>query len=169
MRKFLKILHSLSAAGLIGGLACYMILMLAAEPQTAMAYAGLRNSIMAVCNLLIIPSLGVVLVSGLFAMAVHYPFCEKGWAVLKAAMGILMFKGTLHAVWAKGAEGKDMAEKLLAGESDVATIEAAMAMEWGALWIIMGLCIANVVLGVWRPRRLFPEVKVDQETTVPAE
>ncbi|MEL7200950.1 MAG: hypothetical protein AAGK25_05040 [Pseudomonadota bacterium] len=158
MRKVLKILHSLSAAGLLGGLACYMILLVTAQPQTVAAYVDLRGAIMAVCNLLIIPSLGVVLVSGLFAMAVHYPFCEKGWAVLKAALGIVMFKGTLHAVWAKGAEGKAAAEKLLAQGNDMTAISNAMAMEWAALWIIMGLCILNVVLGVWRPRRLMPDM-----------
>ncbi|MEM1193245.1 MAG: hypothetical protein AAGH42_07615 [Pseudomonadota bacterium] len=163
MRKVLKILHSLSAAGLMGGLACYMVLLVAAQPQTVAAYVDLRASIMAVCNLMIIPSLGVVLVSGLFAMAVHYPFCEKGWAVLKAALGIVMFKGTLHAVWAKGAEGKAAAEKFLADGADMAAIKNAMAMEWAALWIIMGLCILNVVLGVWRPRRLMPDI-----TPVPA-
>ncbi|MFO0635353.1 MAG: hypothetical protein U0168_21100 [Nannocystaceae bacterium] len=44
------------------------------------------------------PSLLVVLVSGLCAIAVHHPFHNAGWAWLKAATTLLVLEGTLVAV-----------------------------------------------------------------------
>lgn len=93
MRKLLKCLHTLAACGLIGGLAVYMLLLALAPQETPAAYAQLRQAIAAVSNYLLMPSLAVALVSGLLSMAVHTPFLDKRWVWLKAAMGILMFKG----------------------------------------------------------------------------
>ena len=45
MRKTLKILHTIAGGGLVGGLACYMLLLLAAPQDTPAAYADLRQSI----------------------------------------------------------------------------------------------------------------------------
>ena len=78
LRKVLKILHTLAAAGLIGGLGSYMILLVFAPQETPAAYADLRQSIALVSDYVLIPSLAVALVSGLLAMAFHTPFMDKG-------------------------------------------------------------------------------------------
>ena len=44
-RKVSKIMHSLAACGLIGGLACYMLLLIVNVPETPTAYADLRRVI----------------------------------------------------------------------------------------------------------------------------
>jgi hypothetical protein len=31
-------------------------------------------------------------------------------------------------------------------------VTAALRTEWGALWLMLGLGLVNIVLAVWRPR-----------------
>jgi hypothetical protein len=42
--------------------------------------------------------------------------------------------------------------RALAGEVDPATLAALVQGEWGSLWVILGVAVANVALAIWRPR-----------------
>ncbi len=152
MRKTVKILHTLSACGLIGGLAAYMLLLLLAPQDTPAAYADMRVSIAAISDYILLPSLGIALVSGLLSMVVHQPYLNKRWAWFKAATGILMFKGVLTIVGAKADYAAGVAQQVASGEVAAEVLETALAYEWDALWTIMAVSVVNVVLGVWRPR-----------------
>lgn len=152
MRKTLKILHTIAACGLIGGLAGHMVLLIVAHPQTPRAYSALREAIAAISDYVLLPSLAIALVTGLLSMAVHKPFIDKGWVLLKAAMGILMFKGVLTVIAAQADHAAAVAERVANGEAGADMLARAIAYEWAALWTVMALSVANVVLGVWRPR-----------------
>ncbi len=151
-RKTVKILHSVAAAGLIGGLAAYMVLLVAAPQGTAEAYAALRESIDVVSDYVLMPSLGLALVSGLLSMVVHPPFLDRGWVWIKALLGILMFKGVLTIVSAKADYAARKAAEIAAGTAPPDALDQLLALEWGTLWGVMAISVANVVLGVWRPR-----------------
>lgn len=151
MRKVLKILHTLAACGLIGGLGCYMILLVFSPQDNPAAYADLRQSIAAISNYVLLPSLAIGLVSGLLSMAVHKPFQNQRWALFKAAVGILMFKGVLTVVGAIANQAAIVAQKVADGEPAIGVLDAALSHEWGTLTIVMALSVANVVLGIWRP------------------
>ena len=155
LRKISKILHTIAACGLIGGLACYMLLLVVAPHETPADYANLREAIAKVSNYLLVPSLALALVTGLFSMAIHYPFQDKGWAWLKAAMGILMFKGVLTIVSAKAGYAAEVSREIAEGTAPPDALDSLINLEWGTLWVVMALSVANVILGVWRPR-LFP-------------
>ena len=107
----------------------------------------LRVSIATVSNYVLLPSLAVALVSGLWSMAIHAPFRDKGWAWLKAALGILMFKGVLTILGAKADHAAAVAERIAAGEAASQVLETALAYEWHTLLTVMALSVANVVLG----------------------
>ena len=152
MRKTLKVLHTLAACGLIGGLLSYMALLILAPQETPAAYADLRASISGLSNYILIPSLALALVAGLLSMVVHRPFLEAKRAWLKAAMGILMFKGVLTIVGAKANYAAAVSRDVANGAAEAAVLEAALAQEWYTLGAVMLLSVANVVLGIWRPR-----------------
>ena len=152
MRKAMKILHTLAAAGLLGGLAVYMLLLVVAPQDTPAAYADLRISIAAISNYLLLPSLAVVLLSGIASMVLHDPYLHKGWAWLKAASGILMFKGILTIVGAKADYASTVAQRVAEGEVAAEVLERALTYEWATLGVMLALSVANVVVGVWRPR-----------------
>ena len=152
MRKLFKVFHTLAACGLIGGLGCYLILLYAAPQETPKAYADLRQGIAAISNYLLLPSLAVATVSGLLAMMVHRPFLDKRWVWLKAVLGILMFKGVLTIVGAKANEAAVVSRKIADGEPVAEVLDAALFNEWATLGVVLLLSMANVVLGIWRPR-----------------
>jgi uncharacterized membrane protein len=152
MRKAVKILHSLAAGGLLGGLACYAVLLLAAPQHSPAAYADLRQSIAVISDYVLLPSLAVALVSGLISMIVHRPFLDLGWVWLKALLGILMFKGTLTIVSAKADYAATLSRRIAEGEAPPGALADLLALEWGTLAVVAAIAVANVVLGIWRPR-----------------
>jgi uncharacterized membrane protein len=155
MRKTVKVLHTVAAGGLVGGLVAYMLLLLS-PPETPAAYADLRANIAIVANYLLLPSLALALVSGLLSMMVHKPFMEKGWVWLKAGLGILMFKGVLTIVSAKADHAATVARRIAAGEADPGALDRLVALEWWTLVVVLAITVANYVLGVWRPNSLRP-------------
>lgn len=152
MRKALKFLHTTASAGIVGAMLAYIVILLYAPQGTATAYADMRTTISTVCNYLLLPSLAVALVTGLLAMAVHRPFQEMRWVWVKALLGLLMFESTLAIINSKATTAAALSQKIAAGEAQSAALQTAIATEWLSLGAILALSIANVALGVWRPR-----------------
>lgn len=153
MRRALKFLHTMSAIGIAGGMAAYM-LVLASAPEVASleAYANVRQSLAVVSKWLILPSMLVVLVSGLLAIAVHYPFAEAPWVWAKALSGIVVFKAALLSVDGPAQRAAEVSARAMAGEIDAARLASLMHDEWGSFWMLLALSAANVALAIWRPR-----------------
>jgi len=172
MRKTIKIIHSLASCGLIGGLAAYMIV-LAWSPQASPAqYADVRQTIAAISNYILVPSLGVALVTGLVAMMVQRAFQEMRWVWLKAVLGLAMFEATLAVIQGKANYGYETARKVAEGVETREALSAALTSEWTSLYAIMALSLAQVILGVWRPplykRKSAPRVTQPQEAQAQA-
>ena len=168
MRKTVKILHTIAACGLIGGLGCYMLMLGFAPKETPTAYADMRAMIAAISNFIVLPSLALALVSGLLAMVVHTPFLDKGWVWLKALMGILMFKGVLLLVVAEANRAASVSRKIANGEEAGTLFTSAQYAEWWAVGAVMALSVANVIFGVWRPRLVRPSRSAADATTTGA-
>ncbi len=151
-RKVLKIFHELSSAGIIGALAAHLALLSIASTSQALEYATVRRGIEAITKLVLLPSLAVVLFTGLIAIAVHRPFHGAGWAWLKLATGLAMFEGTLGAINGTARDAASLATRVAAGELPVTAMDDVLRHEWGGLWVILFLSVTNIVLGVWRPR-----------------
>lgn len=152
MRKATKILHTLASCGLIGALMGYIIILVAAPQDTVAAYANARASIAALCNYLLLPSLAIALMSGLLSMVVHPPFQEMRWAWLKALLGLAMFEATLGIIGSKASAAASLSARIAAGEAEQKALADTISSEWGALTAIMLLSLANVIVGIWRPR-----------------
>jgi hypothetical protein len=153
MKKALKFLHSLGAIGVIGALAAHIILLtVTPAPESLEAYALMRGAIGAIAGYLLFPSLALVIVSGLLSMALHKPFHSAGWVLIKLALGVIMFEGTLLGVQGPAKRAAEASQQALAGEVDPAVLDGLVTGEWVSLWVILGVTIVNVALAVWRPR-----------------
>lgn len=149
----MKFLHSASSIGLTGGLATYMLVLWAGPEVSSLSeYSSMRESLAMVAKWLLVPSMMVVLVSGLWAMAIHYPFHEAPWVWLKALSGILVFEATLGSIDAPSQAAATAALSAVNGEIDAARLAELVRDEWGAWWMLLFLCVANVALATWRPR-----------------
>lgn len=152
MKRFLKFVHTVGAIGVLGALATHLVLVAMAPGDSPTAFAAVRTGIHAISRFILLPSLLLVLVSGLLAMAIHRPFMDARWAWLKAFTGVAMFEGTLNAVQSNATRGAELAVRALEGNGDPQALAALLHHEWMGLWTIGAIALANVALGVWRPR-----------------
>jgi uncharacterized membrane protein len=148
----MKFLHQLGAVGSLGGFAACVVLVALAPRESLVEYAAWRAAIVAVGQWLLVPSLALVLVSGLLAIAIHRPYHDAGWAWVKALLGLVMFEGTLVTISGSARRAAELSALAAAGEGDPAKLAEVLRTEWGSLWLILALSIANIVLAVWRPK-----------------
>ncbi|MEM1262056.1 MAG: DUF2269 family protein [Pseudomonadota bacterium] len=153
IRKLLKISHTLASIGLAGGLAAYMVALSAAPDISSVEeYAALRRSLALVAEWMITPSMVLVLISGLLALAAFTPYMEAPWVWVKALTGVLIFEATLGSIDKPAQDAAKAAARVVAGELPPDALERLVRNEWGAWYAILALSAANVILAIWRPR-----------------
>jgi hypothetical protein len=150
--KLLKSLHELGAVGVVGSLAACLVLVATAPTRSPVGYAAVRESIAALAKWLLVPSLGIVLVSGLLAIAANRAFHSAGWAWVKALLGVGMFEGTLLTISASARRAADLSALAASGHADPAQLAEVLRTERGGLWLLISLAVANILLAIWRPR-----------------
>lgn len=155
MRRLVKFVHTLASSGLIGAFLGYALILAYATPDDTRAYADARQTISLICSILLLPSLGLALITGLLSMVVHRAFLDTRWAWLKALLGMSMFEATFAIVQSKATTAAAEAAKVLAGEGDAELLSTSLSNEWMSLAALLALSAAQVALGVWRPRLEF--------------
>ncbi len=146
-RRLLKFAHTLGAAGFMGGAVALIAMAIGVRAPVGAAGELLLLSAMAkVAAWIIGPSMILVVVSGLLAMAVNPAFHDVGWVWLKAATGILVLEGGLHVLGPLGEAAKR--------GPDPSSAMRLFTAEIGTLWVLLAVSAANIALGVWRPRLL---------------
>jgi len=152
MQRLLKFLHTMGAVGFTGSLACLLVLEnLTPPPSSLTSYALIRGAMGMIANWVFFPSFVLTLVPGLLAIAVTPAFHNAGWAWAKAASGILIFAGGLHALGPIQKEARLSAEAI-AGRFDPARLEGVSEGTAAIMWFLLAIATANVVLGIWRQR-----------------
>ncbi len=64
-----------------------------------------------------------------------------------------MFEGTLLTIQASARRAAELSALAASTATpDPSALEPLLRTERGGLWLMLALCFANVVLGVWRPR-----------------
>ena len=99
-RRTLKALHELAALGVGGGLAACLVIGITANIAAPAEFAAARQAIVAIARYLLLPSLALVLVTGLLAIAATRGYHDAGWAWVKALLGIGVFEAALFTVGA---------------------------------------------------------------------
>lgn len=152
-RRLLKALHILGAIGFMGGLAAILVLVANTAVEPTASFAAVRNGIALINKWLLTPSLLIVLVSGLLAIAATNAYKDAGWAWMKALLGVVTFEGTLLTIVGNGRKAAEQAAAAVSGQPDAMTqVAALLRTEWGAAWLMLGLGFVNIVLAIWRPR-----------------
>ena len=146
-RRSLKALHEIAAIGVGGGLAACLVIGLTAHVASPVEFAAARQAIAAIARYVLVPSLALVLVTGMLAIAATRAFHDAGWAWLKALLGLSVFEATLVTVGASVRQAE-----LAAASADPSLLASLLHSERNTLWLLLGLSVANVVLAVWRPR-----------------
>jgi uncharacterized membrane protein len=151
MRRLLKFLHTLGAAGLMGAMAALAVVVLTPASISTPGYVPLITAMAKTAAWVIAPSMLLTIVSGLWSMAITPAFQNAGWVWAKAATGILILEGTLHVLGPLQEEAKRGATAL-AGGADAASAARLLTSESNTLWLLLAVSVANIALAVWRPR-----------------
>jgi len=154
MRKTIKFAHTVGALGLTGALVVHLILLRGApDPYLDInGYHAIRTAIDTVARYVLLPSLTLVLISGLGSLAVHQPFRDQRWVWAKVILGLSIFEGTLVSVQGPAQRGAALTGRVMAGDIDIGQMLEGMHDERGAIYVVLTVAITNVVLAVWRPR-----------------
>jgi len=151
-RRLIKLLHENGAIGVIGAFAACLILIVTAPLDSSVGYAASRQNILFLCRWMLVPSLALVIISGLLSIAVNEAYKDAGWAWIKALLGISMFEGTLLTVVSSARQAAELSAQAVSGAGDPGRLSQVLRTEWGGLWILLGVALANIVLAIWRPR-----------------
>ena len=132
-----------------------MLLLWRAPQATAEDYAMLREMISLIARFILVPSLGISLVTGLLAMLVHRQYQQKRWAWAKALLGLSMFEATLAVTQSKAVAAAELSARIAKGDNVLEAqrlLAEAIHSEWNVLYAILALSLAQTALGIWRPR-----------------
>jgi uncharacterized membrane protein len=143
-----KALHEIASIGYGGGLAACLVINLMADRAASAEFAAARRAFAAIAQYVLMPSMAIVVVSGLIALAATRAYQDAGWAWLKALLGLSVFEATLLVVGAS----RKQAELAAALIADPTPLDAMLRSERNTLWLLIAVSILNVVLAVWRPR-----------------
>lgn len=153
MRRLLKFLHTIGAIGVMGAMACLLILIaFLPEPTQLAEYARMRMAMGAIADWIFLPSLGITLIAGLLAIGMNRAYQDVGWAWVKLATGILVFEGSLTAIHGPIRREAELSAEALTKGIEALNLGATLDREWYALWVMLAIAALNVALGVWRPR-----------------
>lgn len=152
VRRLIKLLHQVGAIGVTGAFAACLILLATAPGDSAVAHAATMRNIASLTRWLLMPSLAVVILSGLLAIAATEAYKDAGWAWIKALLGISLFEGSLLTVVASARRAAELADQAVAGTGQPELLAEALRTAWGGLWILLFVTLANIVLAIWRPR-----------------
>lgn len=152
LKKPMKALHEIGAIGVTGSFAVCLFLFTTAPKTSLNAYVVTSQAIASIAQWLLVPSLGLVLLSGLLAMIFNSAYLEAGWAWLKAFLGISIFEGTLQTVVAGTRRAAELSALAASGHSDPAQLLQVLRTESNGLRLLLILCLGNIALGVWRPK-----------------
>ncbi len=158
MRRLFKFLHTLAAAGLTGGIAALAVVVILAPASIGtVSYVPIMVAMAKIAAWVIGPSLVLTVVTGLLAMVANPAYYDAGWVWAKAATGLALLEGGLRIIGPLQDEAK-RAGAALASASNAADLASLLTSEENTLWLLLAVSVANIALGVWRPR--FPKIPV---------
>ena len=142
-----KALHEIASIGFGGGLAACLIINQLASRSSPAEFAAARHAFGAITQYILLPSMTVVVMSGMVALVSTRAYMDASWAWLKALLGLSVFEATLTIV----GSGRKQAE-VIAAAADPASLAALLRSERNTLWLLLALVVVNVVLAIWKPK-----------------
>ncbi|MGF1508894.1 MAG: hypothetical protein ACFB9M_05245 [Myxococcota bacterium] len=153
MKPLLKFLHEVGTVGAMGSVVIQLVLSIWAANRSPEEQVVIRSAMLVVCRGFLLPSLVVVMVSGLLSMGLHRSFHNAEWVWIKALMTPLVLEGTVLAIDAPARAAAELSVRVAAGDvTATAPLAEAMRLESWGLWLALLLYTANIALSVWRPR-----------------
>lgn len=150
--RLLKIAHYLALIGFVGGLAASLVLADFAGNAPPTTLAAMRQAIAAVGETLVVPSLVLLLLSGMLLVVAHPQLISARWVRAKAVLAVAIAGVALAIVQPAVNRAAALAAEASLGSPSLQAMMQAFSAEQIGTIVNLCLVLAAIVLAVWRPR-----------------
>ena len=153
-RKILKFGHTVTGMAFLGAIVVLWVFHehLAAPSDSLAIYTAQRQVMERIASLVLMPSLMLSLLFGIASLTMVKSFHGAPWAWGKLFTTVLMLEGSLMGIQSPIKKEAALAVSALSDETVIAALALNAEAEQLSLILIGFVAIANVALGVWRPR-----------------
>lgn len=151
-RHLIKIVHLLALAGFVGGLAATLLLSDFADDAPPSLLAALRMSVASLGESLVVPSLVLMVVSGMLLVVARPQLVRARWLWAKALLTVVIAVIALGIVQPAITRAAVLAAEGALGTPTLNEMSAAFTAERVGSVVVLLLAAVAVVLAVWRPR-----------------
>lgn len=151
-RHLIKIIHLLALAGFVGGLASTLLLSDYADDAPPSLLAALRMLIAALDESLVVPSLVLMVLSGMLLVVARPQLVGARWLWAKTALTVVIAVVVLAVVHPAITRAAVLAAEGALGTPALGELSRAFTAERIGGIAVLALAALAVVLAVWRPR-----------------
>ncbi|WP_353092945.1 hypothetical protein [Methylibium sp.] len=153
MRTLLRLLHLLGGVGFAGALAAQLAITSVAADTPPRLLAA-RDIALSVSSNVVLPALGLMVLSGLLLLALRPALIEQRWLIGKLLIGIAVCGIALAQVHGAARQARTLAVQALTSPTDAtaAALATVLRSERLGVWSALALAVAAVSLALWRPR-----------------
>jgi len=151
-KNLIKLLHYASLVGLAGGIVVSLVLADTIDATSPSATAGMHAAIALLCGALIVPSMILMLLTGMLLVVARPHLIGARWVWVKATLGVVTGAVILLALQPAVKAAAAMSATGALGEAAPSQLASVVASEHAAAWWTLGLVLFAMVIAVWRPR-----------------
>jgi len=151
MRHLLKFLHIAATSGFVGTVAVSLLLAAVADTSTPLAFAATRRAILLAAENIALPSLVVLLLTGMLLVVKQPLLIDARWVWAKALIGLAVGAIALLAVQPAVSRAAQLAQLATEGMPALEPLAAALRAERIGGLLNLALSLLAMALAVWRP------------------
>ena len=152
MKNLLKLLHFASLVGLAGGTVVSLVLADKIDATSPGGTAAMHAAIALIGAAVVVPSLIVMLLTGMLLVVARPHLIGQRWVWLKAALGCVVGGVVLVALQPAMNAAASMSAAGALGQAAIGSLEHVTTAEYAAACWTLGLVVAATIVAIWRPR-----------------
>jgi Predicted integral membrane protein (DUF2269) len=150
--RLIKLVHILSVIGFVGGLAASMVVADVADSAPPTALAALRMAIAAVGETLVVPSLVMLVLTGMLLVVARPHLVSARWIWAKAVLSVAIAGIALAVVQPAVTRAAVLAAEAALGSPALQAMGRAFSAEQIGGAVNLLLALVAIALALWRPR-----------------
>lgn len=162
-KNLIKLLHYTSLVGLAGGILVSLVLADTVDATSPSATASIHAAIALICGALIVPSMIVMLLTGMLLVVAKPHLIGARWVWVKAVLGLVTGAVILLALQPAVNAAASISATGALGEAAPGPLANVVASEHAAAWWTLGLVLVAMVIAVWRPKFGRPAARAGED------
>jgi hypothetical protein len=150
--RLVKLLHYLGLVGIAGGIVVSLLLVDTIDATSPSGAASMRTAIGLIASAVVVPSLVVLLLTGMLLVVARPHLIGARWVWAKAALGLTLGGVVLLALQPAVLAAAAMARDGALGERAIGSLQDVVAREHTAAIAALAIIVISMIVAIWRPR-----------------